>query len=129
MVFGVFDRLHDGHRYFLKQAKALGDKLVIIVTDDEMVFSLKKKMPTHSLAERIKNIENEKIGDEIFPSDKKPNQWIIIREIKPDIIALGHDQDALEAVLKEKKADFTFNFELVKIPGHETHIYHTSLLS
>lgn len=128
LVFGVFDKLHDGHRYFLAQAKTLGDELVVIVARDEMVLALKKKTPTHPLSERMNAIKKENLAGTIFPSDEKPNEWIRVREIQPDVIALGYDQDNLEKALRDKKADFPFDFEIVKIAGHNSDVLHTSLL-
>jgi len=34
---GVFDILHVGHIHFLKQAKELGDELIVIVAHDKTV--------------------------------------------------------------------------------------------
>jgi cytidyltransferase-like protein len=41
MVFGTFDGIHDGHRYFLNEAKKFGDKLVVAVAKDTTVKTLK----------------------------------------------------------------------------------------
>ena len=128
LVFGVFDKFHDGHRFFLSQAKKLGDILIVVVAKDSMVLALKNKKPTHSLVERIQNITKEGITNEIVSSDAEPNQWIIVEKIKPDIIALGYDQADLENAIKGNKSNFSFDFEIVKIGGHKSHIYHTSLL-
>lgn len=38
---GVFDLLHTGHLYYLRQARALGDALLIALNSDESVRSLK----------------------------------------------------------------------------------------
>lgn len=38
---GVFDLLHTGHLYYLQQARALGDALLIVLNADESVRALK----------------------------------------------------------------------------------------
>ena len=38
---GVFDLLHTGHLYYLRQARALGDALLIVLNADESVRALK----------------------------------------------------------------------------------------
>jgi rfaE bifunctional protein nucleotidyltransferase chain/domain len=38
---GVFDLLHTGHLYYLQQARALGDALIIALNADESVRALK----------------------------------------------------------------------------------------
>ena len=41
LVFGTFDGLHEGHQFFLKKARALGDRLVVVVARDVSVIALK----------------------------------------------------------------------------------------
>lgn len=36
-IGGTFDRLHDGHKYFLRMSKEYGEKMIIGLTSDEMV--------------------------------------------------------------------------------------------
>lgn len=100
LVFGVFDGLHEGHQFFLREAKKLGDYLVVVATPDEVVHKLKNKIPQDSLAFRIKHLENCDHVDEILIGDSQPNAWKIFERIRPDIIALGYDQIELRRSLK-----------------------------
>jgi len=43
LVFGTFDGLHDGHRFFLTEARKLGDRLIASVATDEIVERIKKQ--------------------------------------------------------------------------------------
>ena len=43
LAFGTFDVLHPGHIHYLKKAKGLGDRLVVIVSRDDSVRLIKKK--------------------------------------------------------------------------------------
>ena len=36
-IFGVFDGIHDGHLFFIREAKKQGNRLVAIVARDEVV--------------------------------------------------------------------------------------------
>ncbi len=45
---GTFVHLHPGHLAFLKQAKALGDELVVIAARDETVSRIKGFTPTYN---------------------------------------------------------------------------------
>ncbi len=45
---GTFDHLHPGHLDFLRQAKALGDELVVIAARDETVSRIKGFTPTYN---------------------------------------------------------------------------------
>ena len=49
MVFGTFDRLHDGHRFFLREAEKLGTTLFIVVARDSMVVTHKKRSAKNAL--------------------------------------------------------------------------------
>ena len=41
MVFGTFDVIHPGHRFFLEQAALKGDRLVAVIARDEFVNKIK----------------------------------------------------------------------------------------
>jgi D-glycero-beta-D-manno-heptose 1-phosphate adenylyltransferase len=50
---GVFDLLHTGHLYYLKQARALGDALYVAINADESVRAIKGPLrPVQSEVER-----------------------------------------------------------------------------
>ena len=65
MATGTFDILHLGHIYFLKEAKKLGDKLVVIVATDSTVRRLKHE-PVTSENIRLSLIKELKIVDEAY---------------------------------------------------------------
>ena len=90
MATGTFDLLHIGHIYFLKEAKKLGDKLIVIVARDSTVRKLKHE-PVTPEKMRLQLIKELRIVDEAYLG-KKDDMYEIVEEIKPDIIALGYDQ-------------------------------------
>ncbi len=100
LVFGVFDGIHNGHRAMLKEAKALGDYLVAILTSDKGVLELKGKPPKYTLSQRITALKNEHIVDEVGPGDKEFDSWKVLKKYKPDIIATGYDQEELRERLE-----------------------------
>ena len=91
MVFGTFDILHPGHLHMLKEAKEHGDFLVVIIARDQTVSTLKGKQPQHDEVARVKNLEALNIADEVRLGSLG-DKYKVIREEKPDIIALGYDQ-------------------------------------
>lgn len=105
MVFGVFDLLHPGHINFLKQAKRLGDILVVSVARDVNVQKVKGFRPVFSHLERKTALESLKMVDRVVVGAKNDPWPHIVRE-KPDVIALGYDQKEyignLKTLLKEK---------------------------
>lgn len=97
-VSGGFDPIHIGHVRLLKEAKKLGDKLIIILNNDNW---LKKKkgyafMPQEDRMEILNSI---KYVDEVVLSfhEKDTKDISICREleqIRPDIFANGGDRKA-----------------------------------
>jgi len=95
-VSGGFDPIHIGHVRMFKEAKALGDKLVVIMNNDNW---LKKKkgfafMPEKERAELIRNI---KWVDDVILTGHKPNPSDMyvcaeLKKLKPDIFANGGDR-------------------------------------
>ena len=88
---GYFDPLHSGHINYLKEAKKLGDKLIVIVNNDKQA-ALKKGHSFMSQNERLEIVKAIKYVDEGFLSIDK-NRTIIksLIKIKPDIFAVGAD--------------------------------------
>jgi len=105
MATGTFDILHMGHIYYLKEAKKLGDQLIVVVACDETVRKLKHE-PITSEQLRLGLIKELALVDEAYLGNKD-DKYAIVEEIKPDIIALGFDQihniDELQEELKKRK--------------------------
>lgn len=128
LVFGTFDGLHDGHRYFLREARTLGDKLAAAVAHDNVVQSLKGKPPRKPLPERLAGLRASGLVDEAVAGDTTLGSWNVVKRFKPDIIALGYDQTGLEQELRAYIKKENLPIRLVKIPVHKPEKHHTSLL-
>ena len=90
MATGTFDLLHMGHIYYLREAKKLGDELAVVVACDSTVRKLKHE-PVTPEKMRLEIIKELKIVDKAFLG-YKDDMYEVVKEIKPDIIALGYDQ-------------------------------------
>lgn len=94
LTFGTFDRLHPGHINFLEQAKSVGDVLVVVVARDENVKNIKGSYPSDDEKTRKKKLEELEITDEVIMGNKNfKKRMDIIKEVNPNIICLGYDQD------------------------------------
>ncbi|MBI4019250.1 MAG: adenylyltransferase/cytidyltransferase family protein [Candidatus Aenigmarchaeota archaeon] len=100
---GAFDILHAGHVRYLKEAKKLGDILIVGVNTDESVKAYKSdKRPIVALEDRMELLSALEFVDYVFPfAEKDPRTWLA--KIKPAIHAKGGDyklplleQDAVE---------------------------------
>ncbi len=94
---GVFNTIHPGHVRFLKKAKSLGDFLVVVVANDKTV--LKKKPLLKPQEERKRALERLGIADKVIIGDEKDFLRVVKKE-KPDVIALGYDQEFDKEKLK-----------------------------
>ena len=118
LASGTFDLLHLGHVRFLEEAKKTGGKnaeLVVIVARDSTVKARKGKNPVmpedqrRALVESLKVVNEAILGWEDFNIDK------VIEKIKPDIIAVGHDQDGIENEVLKAVKENRVTIEVVKI--------------
>ena len=105
MATGAFDLLHMGHIYFLKEAKKLGDELVVVVATDTTVRKLKHE-PVNPESIRLELIKELKIVDDAHIG-YEDDIYKIVEDIKPDIITLGfdqvHDEEKIKSELKKRK--------------------------
>jgi rfaE bifunctional protein nucleotidyltransferase chain/domain len=86
-TYGVFDLLHSGHIALLKEARALGDFLVVGIFTDKVVEGFKRK-PVMGENERLEIVKNLKMVDSaMLQDDFSPKKNIV--SLKPDIVAKG----------------------------------------
>ncbi len=89
---GYFDPIHSGHIEYLKLAKGLGDKLVVILNNDHQA-KLKKGREFMPLRDRKAVLEAVKYVDEVFVSvDMDQSVIESLKAIKPDIFSKGGDR-------------------------------------
>jgi FAD synthetase len=119
MATGVFDIIHLGHVYFLKEAKKLGDELIVVVATDSTAEKL-KHIPVTSQDMRVQLV------DELKPVDKavlgyEDDRYKIVKELKPDIIALGFDQQHDEEVIKKDLKEHGLDVKVVRLEPFMDH--------
>lgn len=96
VVFGVFDGVHEGHRDLFRQARQYGEELIVIVGRDEICRKLKNKTPEHSEEERCFLVSQEPLVDKALLGDQDLSTYQVLKDLKPDVICFGYDQNALE---------------------------------
>lgn len=86
----IADLFHYGHVEFLRQAKQLGDQLIVGICSDRDVRTYKKK-PILSMEERMMSVAACKYVDEVLPNApiKVTEEWIDEHGI--DIVVHGDD--------------------------------------
>ena len=110
-VSGYFDPIHIGHLEYLKLAKELGDKLVVIVNNNHQCV-LKKGKPFMDEFDRVEIVRCLEMVDEVFLSiDKDKTVCASLEEIKPDIFANGGDRSTSE--IPESTVCKKYNIEMI----------------
>ena len=88
---GCFDLLHVGHLRVLREAKKLGDILIVGINSDRSVNDIKgQDRPIVSEAERAELIGALEMVDYVTLFDE-PDPIPLLREIKPDVLVKGGD--------------------------------------
>jgi cytidyltransferase-like protein len=91
-VSGYFDPIHVGHLEYLKLAKQLGDKLVVIVNNDFQA-RIKKGKSFMNENDRVEIVASLKCVDEVFLSiDRDSSVCKSLEFIQPNIFANGGDR-------------------------------------
>lgn len=127
MCFGTFDRAHQGHEYYLSEAKKLGDSLIAVVAKDETVKLIKGHLPDQNEEERKKNLENLGIADKVIIGNLE-DKYDVIRTYRPEIIALGYDQYAFTQMLNKEIIESKMNTKIVRIPSFKPEIFKSSII-
>lgn len=95
---GCFDLVHRGHIHLLRQAKALGDILIVGLNSDVSVKTIKgPDRPIMPEADRIELIAALEMVDYVVIYSE-PDPYHIIAAIKPNVLVKGGDWSADEIV-------------------------------
>ena len=86
---GIFDLLHAGHIKLLKEAKRLGDFLVVGLNSDSSATKIKRK-PIKDENQRKIILESIEYVDKVIIF-KETTPLRLIKQIKPDILVKGGD--------------------------------------
>ena len=118
MAVGIFDLLHAGHLHYVEQAKSLGEELIVVIAHDETVRRQKHEPVTgqdlrRRMVEGLKPVDQAIIGN-------PPGVPIfeILKQIDPDLIALGYDQKhSIDAIRKGLDNHGFENVEVTRVEG------------
>lgn len=125
MIFGTFDIVHAGHLHMFKEAKEYGDKLIAVVAKDKNVEKIKGIGALHNENERLYFLKNIKFIDEVILGDEI-DVYKSIKEIKPDVIALGYDQKAYVDELEEAITTAGLNTRIVRLSPYQENKFKTN---
>lgn len=112
---GCFDILHVGHIRYLKEAKKLGDILIVAINSDDSVRKIKgDKRPLVSQNERAEILSALECVDYVLIFDEL-NPIRFLTELRPDIHVKGGDYTPDRVI--ERQALEDIGAKLYLIPG------------
>ncbi|CEA14536.1 MULTISPECIES: adenylyltransferase/cytidyltransferase family protein [Methanobacterium] len=124
MATGTFDLIHPGHGFYLEEAKKLGGegaRLVVVIARESTVRA-RKRVPIVPEKQRREVVQMLKMVDEAVLGSET-DMFSTVLKIKPDIIAIGPDQNFDLEHLREELKKRGIAAEVVKVKG-----YHRSTL-
>ena len=118
LASGVFDLLHLGHVKFLEEAKMAGGpdaQLVVVIARDSTVEKTKGRKPIMPEHQRCALVESLKVVDKAVLGYENLDIGEVIDNIKPDVIALGYDQEDMMKQVLDYVNRNKINVEVVRI--------------
>jgi FAD synthetase len=113
---GTFDILHPGHVHYLREAKAMGEQLHVIVARARNVTHKPDPIVPEpqrvEMVEALDPVDHARLGD---PEDI----FVPIEAIDPSVIALGHDQHHDIEKLEAQLADRGIDCAVERVSGRE----------
>lgn len=87
---GCFDLIHTGHVRYLKEAKALGDILIVALNTDRSVSKLKPGRPIIPEAQRAEVVASLEAVDYVALFDED-TPYELIKFLRPEVLVKGGD--------------------------------------
>jgi rfaE bifunctional protein nucleotidyltransferase chain/domain len=87
---GCFDIIHAGHTRYLKEAKALGDILIVGLNSDKSVSTIKPGRPVNPQDQRAEVLSSLEMVDYVTLFDEE-TPYEVIKLLQPDILVKGGD--------------------------------------
>jgi glycerol-3-phosphate cytidylyltransferase len=91
ITFGAFDQFHIGHLRLLQRARALGDRLVVGVSTDELNFRQKGAYPACDYAERAAIVAALRCVAEVFPEESLEQKREYIQRHGAHVLVMDDD--------------------------------------
>ena len=119
LATGAFDLLHIGHVRFLEASKRKGGpgaKLIVVVARDKTVFSRKGRVPILPEDQRRELVGSLRVVDKAVLGHAHLDLLGILREVRPDIICVGYDQQQIKSSVEKLLRMERLPIRVVQIP-------------
>ncbi len=90
LTYGTFDLLHVGHINLLRRAKALGDYLIVAISNDEF-NEIKGKKAYYTFEARKTILESIRYVDLVIPEENWEQKIEDVKKYNVDALVMGDD--------------------------------------
>lgn len=118
LASGVFDLLHLGHVRFLEEAKRTGGpnaELIVIIARDSTVEKRKGTRPVMPENQRCALVDSLKVVDCAILGFEGFDIGKVIEKIRPDVIAVGYDQEGMERTVRDYAEKENLKIRIVRV--------------
>jgi FAD synthetase len=118
LASGVFDLLHLGHVRFLEEAKRTSGpnaELIVIVARDSTVENRKGTRPVMPENQRCALVDSLKVVDCAILGFEGFDIGKVIEKIRPDVIAVGYDQEGMERTVRDYAEKENLKIRIVRV--------------
>lgn len=119
LATGAFDILHSGHIRFLEESKRRAGakaRLVVVVARDRTVRQRKGRNPIMPEEERLKMVSSLRVVNRALLGHERLDLLGILREEKPDVVAVGYDQRQIGMAVMKVISDAKLPIRVIRIP-------------
>ncbi|MGB9716131.1 MAG: D-glycero-beta-D-manno-heptose 1-phosphate adenylyltransferase [Thermodesulfovibrionales bacterium] len=109
---GCFDILHVGHIRYLKEAKTLGDLLIVGLNSDLSISKIKPNRPFNPQNHRAEILSSLEMVDYVVIFDEE-TPYELIKLVQPDVLVKGGDWKK-EDIVGSDIAKETYSLPYVK---------------
>ena len=114
---GAYDLIHSGHLKTLREAASNGNFLVVVVARD-LTVRKRKRNPIHDENQRMELLNELKIVN-LAILGHEDDHMIVVNKVKPDVVAIGSDQDHRMNQLKQQMERIGLaNTEIVRLSSN-----------
>lgn len=128
VVTGTFDGLHPGHRFLFRTARALGDRLTVVVARDATVRRVKGHLPDHTQGRRRSAVAADPSVDRAVLGLPGRDKLAIIIRLQPAIVALGYDQRAFTQGLRAALRARGVQVRVCRLPAYHPRRYKSKII-
>ena len=91
ITFGTYDVFHVGHLNLLLRAAALGDRLVVGVSTDDLNYKKKGRLPVYSESERVRIVSALRCVDDVFLEESLEQKSEYLIQHGASMLVMGND--------------------------------------